>query len=240
MAARPHTGRLRTALLMALAAVVIGGAGAGLAVLLMHPDGTRPDGSDGRTGGRSHKPRKGAGAGAGTCADPRPVGGHPTVTITSSPSPVATGTIPAGYRLVHDPAGFVLAVPDGFTRSYENDRVYYSSQGRRFRIGIQLRKRVPEGPLGAMRTADAEGPAHYRGYRQGQLTATTHHGLRAGRWEFVWDGGAQDGGPRRTYDLSWDEGGRMIDVWISSPVGARTEAARHLDTALDAFRLTGT
>ncbi|WP_129294633.1 serine/threonine-protein kinase [Streptomyces lydicus] len=241
VAARPHTGRLRTALLMALAAVVIGGAGAGLAVLLMHPDGTRPDGSDGRTGGRSPQASEGGpGPGPGPARTPAPVGGHPTVTITSSPSPVATGTIPAGYRLVHDPAGFVLAVPDGFTRSYENDRVYYSSQGRRFRIGIQLRKRVPEGPLGAMRTADAEGPAHYRGYRQGQLTATTHHGLRAGRWEFVWDGGAQDGGPRRTYDLSWDEGGRMIDVWISSPVGARTEAARHLDTALDAFRLTGT
>lgn len=236
VAARPHTGRLRTALLVALAAVVIGGAGAGLAVLLMHPDGMHPNGSDGKAGGRSPQASEG---GPGPARTPGPAGGQPTITVTSSPSPGATGTIPAGYRLVHDPTGFVLAVPDGFTRSYENDRVYYSSQGRRFRIGIQLQKRVPEGPLGAMRTADAEGPAHYRGYRQGQVTETTHNGLRAGRWEFVWDGGAQDGGPRCTYDLSWDEGGRMIDVWISSPVGARTEATRHFDTALDAFRLTG-
>ncbi|PBC84473.1 MULTISPECIES: serine/threonine-protein kinase [unclassified Streptomyces] len=240
VAARPHTGRLRTALLVALAAVVIGGAGAGLAVLLMHPDGTHPNGSGSKPGGRSPQASESEG-GPGPARTPGPVSGQPTVTVTvtSSPSPGATGTVPAGYRLVHDPAGFVLAVPDGFTRSYENGRVYYSSQGRRFRIGIQLQKRVPEGPLGAMRAADAEGPAHYRGYRQGQVTETTHNGLRAGRWEFVWDGGAQDGGPRCTYDLSWDEGGRMIDVWISSPVGARTEATRHFDTALDAFRLTG-
>ncbi|MFG2491316.1 protein kinase [Streptomyces caniferus] len=228
-AARPHTGRLRTVLLVALAAVVIGGAGAGVAVLLMHRDG-----ADGGTGGSS--PRA---SGAGTPQGSGPGTAEPTVTVTASPAPGATGKVPAGYRLVRDPAGFVLAVPDGFTRSYENGRVYYSSQGKRFRIGVQLQKRVPEGPLGAMRTADAQGPAHYRGYRRGQVTETTHNGLRAGRWEFVWDGGARDGGPRYTDDLSWDEGGRMIDVWISSPVGSRSEAARHFDTALDAFRLTG-
>lgn len=90
-----------------------------------------------------------------------------------------------------------------------------------------------------MRAADAEGPADYRGYRRGQVTETTHNGLQAGLWEFVWDGSAQDGGARYTYDLSWDEGGRMIDVWISAPLGSRTEAKRHFDTALDAFRLSG-
>ncbi|WP_037838566.1 serine/threonine-protein kinase [Streptomyces sp. NRRL S-1813] len=233
-AARPHTGRTRTVLLVALAAVLIGGAGAGIAVLLMQGSGAG-DGSDGR--GRPSRSQQASDAGP-----TRPTGpgtAKPTASATSSPSPGASGKVPAGYRLVNDPAGFVLAVPDGFTRSYENERVYYSSQGKRFRIGIQLQKRVPEGPLGAMRTADAEGPVHYPGYRQGQVTETTHNGLRAGRWEFVWDGGAQDGGPRYTYDLSWDEGGKMIDVWISSPVGSRTEAERHFDTALDAFRLPG-
>ncbi|WP_405408774.1 serine/threonine-protein kinase [Streptomyces decoyicus] len=233
-AARPHTGRTRTVLLVALAAVLTGGAGAGIAVLLMQGSGTG-DGPDGR--GRPSRSQQASDAGP-----TRPTGpgtAKPTAPATSSPSPGATGKVPAGYRLVNDPAGFVLAVPDGFTRSYENERVYYSSQGKRFRIGVQLQKRVPEGPLGAMRTADAEGPVHYPGYRQGQVTETTHNGLRAGRWEFVWDGGAQDGGPRYTYDLSWDEGGKMIDVWISSPVGSRTEAERHFDTALDAFRLPG-
>ncbi|TXC90850.1 serine/threonine protein kinase, partial [Streptomyces sp. ISID311] len=234
-AARPHTGRTRTALLVALAAVVIGGTGAGLAVLLTHRSGT-DDGT-----GRPGRSRQTAGPGStwstGTGGATPTV--TPTVTVTAPPSPAPTGTLPAGYRLVRDPAGFVIAVPAGFRRAYEHDRVYYSSRGRRFRIGVQLQKQVPQGPLGAMRTADAQGPADYPGYRGGRVTETTHNGLRAGLWEFAWDGGAHDGGPRYTYDLSWDEGGRMIDVWISAPLGSRGEARRHLDTALDAFRLPG-
>ncbi|MFE6741409.1 serine/threonine-protein kinase [Streptomyces tubercidicus] len=235
-AARPHTGRARTALLVALAAVVIGGAGAGIAVLLMNQNG---DG--GGTGGRPSGTQQTSDAGPSQDGDSGTA--HPTATaqptVTAPPASGGTGQVPAGYRLVRDPAGFALAVPEGFTRSYENGRVYYYSQGKRFRIGVQLQKQVPEGPLGAMRAADAKGPADYRGYRRGQVIETTHNGLRAGLWEFVWDGGARDGGARYTYDLSWDEGGRMIDVWISAPLGSRTEAKRHFDTALDAFRLSG-
>lgn len=232
-AARPHTGRARTALLVALAAVVIGGAGAGIAVLLMNQGGADHGTGTGGRPSRSQQasdtaPSKGGGSGT---AEP---------TVTAPPAAGGTAKVPAGYRLVRDPAGFALAVPEGFTRSYENDRVYYYSQGKRFRIGVQLQQPVPEGPLGAMRAAHAKGPADYRGYRQGQVTETTHNGLQAGLWEFVWDGSAQDGGARYTYDLSWDEGGRMIDVWISSPVASRTEAKRHFDTAVDAFRLSGT
>ncbi|MFF8369130.1 serine/threonine-protein kinase [Streptomyces lydicus] len=230
-AARPHTGRTRTALLVALGVVVIGGAGAGVTALLMHQDGS----TDG--GGRAGRPGHSQQA-ADTTPSRKPGGPHRTA--AAGPTPAPTTVVPAGYRLVRDTAGFALAVPDGFTRSYENDRVYYYSRGKRFRIGVQLQQRVAQGPLGAMRTADAKGPATYRGYRQGQVTETTHNGRTAGLWEFVWDGSAEDGGSRYTYDLSWDEGGRMIDVWISSPLGSRTEAKRHFDTAVDAFRLTGT
>ncbi len=232
-AARPHTGRTRTVLLLALAVVVIGGAGAGITALLMSQAGDG-DGGGARAGRPGHsqqashdKPTKKPGT---------PTPGAP---VTSAPSPGTTEQIPAGYSLVRDPVGFALAVPDGFTRRYENDRVYYYSQGKRFRIGVQLQKPVPQGPIGAMRTADANGPGDYRGYREGQVTETTHNGLQAGLWEFVWDGSTADGGSRYTYDLSWDEGGKMIDVWISSPVASRTEAKRHFDTAIDAFRLTG-
>ncbi|MEU9500159.1 protein kinase [Streptomyces sp. NPDC048196] len=234
-AARPHTGRTRTALLIALAVVVVAGAGAGITALLMRQGGTDEAAGQGGRPGHSQQASH-----TGPTKNARPGTPRPTGTVTSAPSPGATGGVPDGYRLVKDPVGFALAVPVGFTRSYEHDRVYYSSQGRRFRIGVQLQKRVPEGPIGAMRTADAEGPANYRGYRSGQVTETTHNGLQAGLWEFVWNGSAADGGSRYTYDLSWDENGRMIDVWISSPVGSRTEAKRHFDTALDAFRLTGT
>ncbi|MFD9210395.1 protein kinase [Streptomyces sioyaensis] len=225
-AARPHTGRTRAALLVALAAVVIGGTGAGLAVLLTHRSG-----ADDGTG----RPRQTSGPGPA-----RGTGGAtPTVTVTAPPSPAPAGPLPAGYRLVRDPAGFVIAVPAGFRRASAHDRVSYSSRGGRFRIGVQLQKQLPQGPLGALRTADARGPADHPGYREGRVTGTTHNGLRAGLWQFAWDGGAHDGGPRYTYDLCWDQGAKTIDVWISAPLGSRGEARRHLDIALDAFRLPG-
>ncbi|WP_329147604.1 serine/threonine protein kinase [Streptomyces sp. NBC_01456] len=230
-AARPHTGRTRTVLLVALAAVVIGGTGAGLAVLLTQRGGT--DDHTGRPGRSSltagPAPARSTGAG----------GAQSTGTVTAPPPSAPTGTLPAGYRLVRDPAGFVIAVPAGFTRASAHGRISYASRGGRFLLGVRLRKQLPQGPLGALRAADAQGPADYPGYRRGRVTGTTRHGVRAGRWEFVRDGGAHDGGPRYTCDLSWDERGRTVEVWISAPLGARGEARRHLETALDAFRLPG-
>ncbi|ARF56991.1 serine/threonine-protein kinase [Streptomyces gilvosporeus] len=234
--------RTPIALLIALAVVVLGGAGAGLTALLMNGNGdpgTQGKGTPAASRDGGHSPSRaesGAESGAPASGTPKP---GATVAITSRPSGSNAPKIPTGYVLVHDPAGFSMAVPDGFTRSYEKHRVYYYSQGKRFRIGVQLQKPVPEGPIGAMRTADANGPRDYDGYRQGKVTETTHNGLQAGLWTFVWSGSAQDGGSRYTYDLSWTESGKMIDVWISAPVGSRAEAKRHFDTAVNAFRLTG-
>ncbi|GAA2663938.1 serine/threonine-protein kinase [Streptomyces lunalinharesii] len=243
----PARPQARRALMVAAAVVVLAGAAAGTAAYLA--DGTGAGSTD-----ESTAPHPGASAQAGAPqgkkgqrapqgpADPRgsaPDGPAPTVTVTTSIAPGGDGSAPPGYRTVHDPAGFSMAVPTGFTRSYENDRVYYYSEGRRFRIGVQLQQPVPEGPIGAMRTADAKGPTTYDGYRDGQVVETTHNGHRAGRWEFGWDGGAQDGDARYTYDLSWNEGGRMMDVWTSSPVASRSEAERQFDTAIASFRLAG-
>ncbi|GAA3049434.1 hypothetical protein GCM10020000_32480 [Streptomyces olivoverticillatus] len=47
-------------------------------------------------------------------------------------------TAPDGYHAVQDPAGFALAVPDGFTRSFEPPRVFYYSPGKEFRIGVLI------------------------------------------------------------------------------------------------------
>ncbi|MCK7622909.1 protein kinase [Streptomyces sp. RS10V-4] len=238
-------GRARPALLVAAAVAVLGGAAAGVAVLVAHGNG------DGGTGDpaaahpgtsaqatahrKGQRPPRGPGGPQGVA----PGAPAPTVTVTAPAAPGDGRQAPPGYRLVDDPAGFRMAVPTGFTRSYENSRVYYSSEGRRFRIGVQLQQPVPEGPLGAMRTADANGPKSYPGYRGGQVVETTHNGLRAGRWEFVWDGSARDAGARYTYDLSWNEGGRMMDVWVSSPVASRADAARQFDTAVQTFALSG-
>ncbi|MDI3389946.1 serine/threonine-protein kinase [Streptomyces sp. B-S-A8] len=151
----------------------------------------------------------------------------------------AADPAPAGYRTVTDPLGFKVAVPDGFTRSYEAPRVYYYSPGKKFRLGFHPQPQDPQGPLAVMRQAHEDGPDDYPGYRNGSVTETTHNGHAAALWTFTWDGTAADGGPRKTYDLSWDENGRMYDLWISGPSPQQATAKRHFDVALESFTAGG-
>ncbi len=139
---------------------------------------------------------------------------------------------------MNDPSGFTLTVPDGFTRSPEPPRVYYYSAAKRFRIGVHPQPITPEGPLAVMRKAHKKGPSHYPGYRSGSVTRTTHNGRPAALWTFTWNGAGTDGGPRVTYDLSWNENGRMHDVWVSAPAKNRPLGKEYFDRALASFKPT--
>lgn len=204
--------RGRTALLVALAVTVLAVAGSATAVLLNRDRGGEPNATP---------------SGSASPGDDRPAS-------PETPATPAT-TLPEGYRMIDDPAGFRLAVPNGFTRSHEPPRVYYYSPGREFRLGVHIQATSPEGPVEAMYRADAKGPVEYPGYRQNSVTELTHRGDPAALWEFTWDGLASDGGPRRTYDLSWGDNSTMYDLWISAPVDRSEEAKRHLDTATGSF-----
>ncbi|MEU9982734.1 serine/threonine-protein kinase [Streptomyces sp. NPDC050856] len=210
--ARGATPLVATALLAALA-----GAGAA-GVLLLRGEG---EGGGGRT------------------AAPPPVTTVTTVTATPPAGPAGQGgtaaPVPEGYRSVLDPQGFSLTVPEGYERSADDRRVYYTSPDQAFRIGVRTQAPVPSGPLGTMRLAHANGPRTHPGYRDARVVATTHNGLPAALWEFVWDGFSSQEDSRRTYDLCWDESGRMYDVWVSGPVTRRDEVKRHFDTLLDSF-----
>ncbi|MFI2351360.1 serine/threonine-protein kinase [Streptomyces sp. NPDC019443] len=222
--------RHRTPLLVA-AALVAALAGAGGATALLVDDG----GGDGRAA---------AGRTAASSTPPvrtaqSPVAGEkptptPTVTVTASTSPNRP-VAPEGYLMVSDPDGFALAVPAGFARSADDKRVYYMAPDKGIRIGVRIQQPASDGPLGAMRRSDADGPSTNPGYRDGKVTATTHNGLSAALWEFTWNGFSKAEGPRHTFDICWDEDGKMYDVWVSAPVGRLDEARRHFDTALDSF-----
>ncbi|MEF3112604.1 serine/threonine-protein kinase [Streptomyces chrestomyceticus] len=220
-AARPHTGRARTVILAGLAVCVLAGAGVGLAALFL-----RDGGADGKGGG--HRATQSPSSPALSPSQER------------SGTPGTAAPAPPGYVMVRDPLGFALAVPEGFTRSYEKPRVFYSSEGKRYRLGIRLREPAPTGPLDTLRRAHAKAPDEYPGYRDGTVTRATHRGLPAARWEFTWDGGPEDGGPRHTFDLLWEEGGRTYDVWVSAPLAERDRAKRHFTVALRTFRAVGT
>ncbi|MFF4062121.1 serine/threonine-protein kinase [Streptomyces sp. NPDC001668] len=224
--ARSRRGVLAAALLVA----VLAGAGVSAAVLLMDRGG-----SDGRTATGSSAPGTPA-SGTTRTAEPTPTSTTPTATTPATP--VATlPSAPSGYRVAEDPAGFALAVPDGFTRQPQGERVFYLSPGETFRLGVKVTDPQPGGPLGVMRRAAAKGPESNPGYRAGRVTSTTHRGHPAALWEFTWDGFSAAEGARHTYDLCWEENGRLYDVWVSAPVGKVREAREHFDVAVDTFTL---
>ncbi|MFJ8730441.1 serine/threonine-protein kinase [Streptomyces bauhiniae] len=158
---------------------------------------------------------------------------------SASRTPGPTGTrAPSGYRTVRDPAGFALAVPDGFTRERQGERVFYLSAGGAFRLGIKISPPEPGGPAAVLERLAAEGADSNPGYRDGRVTETSHEKHPAALWEFTWNGYTRAEGARHTYDLCWEEGGRMYDVWVSGPVGKVREAREHFDVAVDTFTVT--
>ncbi|MDX3227423.1 serine/threonine-protein kinase [Streptomyces sp. ME19-01-6] len=219
VAPAPRRGgpRRRTALMAAVAVVALAGLGAGVAALALD----RGDGDTAQEG------RGGATATATTAPGKKPSG-------KASPTP-STTAVPDGYELVHDPKGFTIAVPKGYSREDKPPRVYYNSPGMEFRIGIHVQEQDPKGPLRLSREADARGPQNYPGYRGGQVIATDRKGQPAALWAFIWNGSADDGGSRQTYDLTWNEAGKMYDVWVSAPVGRKSEGKQYFDTAVSSF-----
>lgn len=159
--------------------------------------------------------------------------GSPAVSVP--PPSAAPGALPAGYQSVRDPQGFGVAVPDGYQRATDDQRVFYVSPDGAFRIGIRVKMPVPGGPLGVMRQSHANGPDANPGYRDGSVVSTTHREQPAAFWEFTWNGFTTAEGPRHTYDLCWDQNGRMYDIWVSAPVGKLAEAKRQFDTAVATF-----
>ncbi|MEU8585503.1 serine/threonine-protein kinase [Streptomyces sp. NPDC048664] len=240
--ARSATGRpsgysRRGVLVAATLVAALAGAGVSAAALLM-------GGGGGASGTPVSPGPPGAavtGGASGSSAAGTPVA--PTVTVTRSPSPASASasvspaprTAPSGYRLVHDPDGFSLAVPEGFTRSPQGARIFYLSPGGTFRLGVKTTDPAAGGPSAVMRRSDAQGPSSNPGYRDGRVTRTAHDGHEAALWEFTWDGFTAAEGPRHTYDLCWEQNGRMYDVWVSAPVGRTRQAKEYFDVALDTF-----
>lgn len=222
--ARSRRGVLTAALLVA----VLAGAGASAAVLLMDRGGR-----DGRTPVGTSAPATPT-SGSSRTREPTPTG--PTRSTGPTPTPSAPlSSAPSGYHVAEDPAGFALAVPDGFTREPQGERVFYLSPGETFRLGVKVTEPRPGGPLGVMRRAAAKGPEANPGYRDGRVASLTHRGHPAALWEFTWDGFSAAEGARHTYDLCWEENGRLYDVWVSAPVGKVREAREHFDVAVDTF-----
>ncbi|GGR97356.1 hypothetical protein GCM10010269_40220 [Streptomyces humidus] len=235
----------RGVLVAALLVAAMAGAGVSAAALLLNGDGDP---------GRAPKASASAASASASATPGRPrPSGAPSPSASPRPSPTAvpgtapaalpassrpeTGTpsAPSGYRVADDPGGFALAVPEDFTRVPQGERVFFMSPGQVFRLGVKVSVAGPDGPLAVMERAAAKGSDTNPGYHDGQVTETVHSGRPAALWQFTWDGFSAAEGPRHTYDLCWEEGGRLYDVWVSAPVGKVREAREYFDVAVDTF-----
>ncbi|MGW1727123.1 serine/threonine-protein kinase [Streptomyces sp. NPDC002306] len=242
----PSPGALsrRGVLVAALLVAAVAGAGLSAAALLMDRGGDGGGTPVSSAPGRSTSPTPTPSSSAPrthSASPSRSLSSSPSApvspSVTRSPSPVSVDrpTAPSGYRVADDPAGFALAVPEDFTREPQGERIFYMSPGKTFRLGIKVTDPEPGGPLAVMRRAHAEGPDTNPGYHDGRVVETAHGGRPAALWEFSWKGFSTAEGPRHTYDLCWEENGRMYDVWVSAPVGKVREAREYFDVAVDTF-----
>ncbi|MFF0781116.1 serine/threonine-protein kinase [Streptomyces sp. NPDC003720] len=227
---QPPPGRQssRGVLIAALLVAAVAGAGVSAAALLLH----RGDGG-GPPGGPTSSPA----APTSRSASP-PAGSASPSRAGTAPAASRPHTAPSGYRTARDPAGFSLAVPEDFDRERQGERVFYLSPGQTFRLGVKVSPPDAGGPAAVMSRAAAEGAGTNPGYHDGRVVGTTHSGHPAALWEFTWDGFSAAEGPRHTYDLCWEEDGRMYDVWVSAPVGRVREAREYFDVAVDTFSVT--
>ncbi|MFJ1806676.1 MULTISPECIES: protein kinase [unclassified Streptomyces] len=242
----------RGVLVAALLVAAMAGAGVSAAALLMNGDGdggrtpTSSAPGPSASGSTSHGPTP-----TGAASATRSPSGSGTPSRSSRPAASTGGsaspasddrpgapTAPSGYRVADDPAGFALAVPEGFTRVPQGERVFYMSAGQVFRLGIKVADPQPGGPLAVMEHAAAKGADTNPGYHDGRVTETSHGGRAAALWEFTWNGFSAAEGPRHTYDLCWEEGGLLYDVWVSAPVGKVREAREYFDVAVDTFTVS--
>ncbi|MFJ9813926.1 serine/threonine-protein kinase [Streptomyces sp. NPDC101151] len=233
----PARQSARGVLVAALLVAAVAGAGVSAAALLLNQGG-EGGGTPGGTATSPATPTGNSRSGTASSAPSATAPSSPTATASSAPAASRTHTAPSGYRTAKDPAGFSLAVPQDFTREQQGERVFYLSPGQTFRLGIKVAGPAAGGPAGVMNRAAAKGPGTNPGYHDGRVTETTHAGHPAALWEFTWDGFSAAEGPRHTYDLCWEEGGRMYDVWVSAPVGKVREAREYFDVAVDTFSVT--
>ncbi|MEU4736085.1 MULTISPECIES: serine/threonine-protein kinase [Streptomyces] len=194
---RAGAGRLRRAALVVLLAGAVG-AGAGFAVM-RYADHA----------GTAGPAAPAAGATAGAAPSAEAAAGDPR-----------DGRLPAGWRRVTDPLGFSLAVPAGWERRADGDRVDYTPDGGRrlLRVSVDsepdfeslfrhmldveksLRKRLPE-------------------YRRVTLVQNTFRDrTESCLWEFTWHEKRTHPGKRHAIDqVYYTDDGTEYALYMSSP-----------------------
>ncbi|MFF8847165.1 zinc-ribbon domain-containing protein [Streptomyces sp. NPDC015127] len=110
----------------------------------------------------------------------------PSATSSPSASPGGDGTLPAGFVLRQDPAGFTVAVMEGWTRRQAGSQVFYEAPtgGDYLQIGV-----IRDTPMSSYENFTGLEKKHLANpesdYRRLRLERNTYQGRPGALWEFT-------------------------------------------------------
>lgn len=199
------------------------------------------DEDSGRTGARGPQAVESAGS-----TSPAPGAAVPEATASREPTgpesvaPGGTGSprAPAGYRMVADAEGFTAAVPEGWERSLENDRVFYRTADRASLVQVFRVTEPGMSPGEAVRLASGglrDGTEGYDEIRVGPVAGAVNEGQSA---ELVYEYDSEEsGGRRRGVERVFRvDGGDLWAVLVAAPAGEWPRQQEILRTVTENFQ----
>ncbi|MFD9222465.1 zinc ribbon domain-containing protein [Streptomyces sp. NPDC060064] len=167
------------------AAFVIGGGATAGALLLKNKDASDEAKNKQPAASQSPSPKQDPQAPASPSATPS---GSPSATPSTSPStpPPGGATVPEGFVLKQDPAGFTVAVMDGWKRRQSGSQVFYEAPTGGSYVQIGIIKNTPTTSYENFLTLEKkhlETPETQ--YGRTQLIQNTYQGRPGALWEFT-------------------------------------------------------
>ncbi|MFF3452798.1 zinc ribbon domain-containing protein [Streptomyces sp. NPDC002730] len=167
------------------AAFVIGGGATAGALLLKNNDASDEAKNKQPAASQSPSPKQDPQAPASPSATPS---GSPSATPSTSPStpPPGGATVPEGFALKQDPAGFTVAVMDGWKRRQSGSQVFYEAPTGGSYVQIGVIKNTPTTSYENFLTLEKkhlETPETQ--YERTQLIQNTYQGRPGALWEFT-------------------------------------------------------
>ncbi|MEV4616256.1 serine/threonine-protein kinase [Kitasatospora sp. NPDC049258] len=170
-----------------------------------------------------------------------PASTPPSTPASTPPSPSAPTSpssglppAPAGFQWVDDPAGFQVAVPQGWTRSESGGQIDYSPDG-----GVHL-LRFAVAP-GAVQSSEShlleleQAVSGQSDYTRVTLQANVFQGNEGALWEYTWTDA--DGTPRHAADQAFvTPSGTEYAIYQAAPDSDWTTAQQQFATVLRTFR----
>lgn len=167
----------------------------------------------------------------------------PTPSPTTSPSasatrPPAAPTVPDGYRMVSDSAGFSFAVPVQWDRESEkNHQITYAGSTGRAELKVGVIRNAPYTSYENFQNLERTADANQKNYRRLQLGTNTFQGLRGAIWEYTYED-KQSGETIHAIDQSYiADDGTEYAIYTTERDRYWSDARQIFDTALSTWML---